>query len=323
MRFLLAATLLLAGCSAPSGGDEQPLNSSVIMADDLDYGDLSTYGGWIDTPNLDRMAADSLKFADFHSNGAVCSPTRAALVTGRYQQRAGVPVVIFAPVLRASGPVRQLELPCGREGRRSVPGAGSRGGAGSQAGSRGEPGARKASACRSCGRRRWSGRWPICTRRAGCGGCTCGAGEHSQAAAGACLWVQPGSADEVGHRDRHAPHAARAGPRTGCHPDGPRLFAVPGYLELPSGHDQGPVGPQAKKLPGNRRGTRVGHRRTTGLGRRPPSSAKPLKPQAARRISSSCLSHREEILSKPRLGGILRPESAPSVAASGCAGGSS
>lgn len=89
MRFLLAATLLLAGCSAPSGGDEQPLNSSVIMADDLDYGDLSTYGGWIDTPNLDRMAADSLKFADFHSNGAVCSPTRAALVTGRYQQRGG------------------------------------------------------------------------------------------------------------------------------------------------------------------------------------------------------------------------------------------
>ena len=67
------------------------------MADDLGYGDLSTYGGWIDTPNLDRMAAEGLKFTDFHSNGAVCSPTRAALMTGRYQQRAGVPIVIFAP----------------------------------------------------------------------------------------------------------------------------------------------------------------------------------------------------------------------------------
>lgn len=67
------------------------------MADDLGYGDLSTYGGWIETPNLDRMAAEGLKFTDFHSNGAVCSPTRAALMTGRYQQRAGVPVVIFAP----------------------------------------------------------------------------------------------------------------------------------------------------------------------------------------------------------------------------------
>ena len=67
------------------------------MADDLGYGDLSTYGGWIDTPSLDRMASEGLKFTDFHSNGAVCSPTRAALMTGRYQQRAGVPIVIFAP----------------------------------------------------------------------------------------------------------------------------------------------------------------------------------------------------------------------------------
>ena len=97
MRSLLALILLLVGCAAPRGGDEQPLNFVVIMADDLGYGDLSTYGGWIDTPNLDRMAAEGLKFTDFHSNGAVCSPTRAALMTGRYQQRAGVPVVIFAP----------------------------------------------------------------------------------------------------------------------------------------------------------------------------------------------------------------------------------
>lgn len=67
------------------------------MADDLGYGDLSAYGGWIETPNIDRLAAEGLRFTDFHSNGAVCSPTRAALLTGRYQQRAGVPIVIFAP----------------------------------------------------------------------------------------------------------------------------------------------------------------------------------------------------------------------------------
>ena len=76
---------------------DQPPNFVVVMADDLGYGDLSTYGGWIKVPNLDRMATEGLKFTDFHSNGAVCSPTRAALMTGRYQQRAGVPVVIFAP----------------------------------------------------------------------------------------------------------------------------------------------------------------------------------------------------------------------------------
>ncbi len=96
MRFLLAAALLLLGCTA-AVDEEQPLNFVVIMADDLGYGDLFTYDGWIDTPNLDRMALEGLKFTDFHSNGAVCSPTRAALLTGRYQQRAGVPVVIFAP----------------------------------------------------------------------------------------------------------------------------------------------------------------------------------------------------------------------------------
>ncbi len=99
MRPLSAAIILLvAGCSsAPPEPADKPLNFVVIMADDLGYGDLSTYGGPIVVPNIDRMAAEGLKFTDFHSNGAVCSPTRAALMTGRYQQRAGIPVVVFAP----------------------------------------------------------------------------------------------------------------------------------------------------------------------------------------------------------------------------------
>lgn len=88
---------MLAQCGLPPVGEDQPPNFVVIMADDLGYGDLSTYGGWIDVPRLDRMAAEGLRFTDFHSNGAVCSPTRAALMTGRYQQRAGIPIVVFAP----------------------------------------------------------------------------------------------------------------------------------------------------------------------------------------------------------------------------------
>jgi len=69
-------------------------NIVLILADDMGYGDISCYDGWIKTPNLDRLAAEGLRFTDFHSNGAVCSPTRAALMTGKYQQRAGIPMVV-------------------------------------------------------------------------------------------------------------------------------------------------------------------------------------------------------------------------------------
>lgn len=69
-------------------------NIIIFLADDLGYGDTSPYDGWIDTPAMDRMAAEGLRFTDFHSNGAVCSPTRAALLTGRYQQRVGIEDVL-------------------------------------------------------------------------------------------------------------------------------------------------------------------------------------------------------------------------------------
>jgi len=76
--------------------DERPPNIVVIMADDMGYADTSVLEGWINTPQLDRMAAEGMYFTDFHSNGAVCSPTRAAFMTGRYQQRAGIGGVINA-----------------------------------------------------------------------------------------------------------------------------------------------------------------------------------------------------------------------------------
>ena len=63
-------------------------NIVVIMADDLGYGSLGCYGSKeIHTPNIDRLAATGMRFTDFHSNGPMCTPTRAALMTGRYQQR--------------------------------------------------------------------------------------------------------------------------------------------------------------------------------------------------------------------------------------------
>jgi arylsulfatase A len=71
-------------------------NIVIILADDMGYGDTSINGGWIKTPNLDRMAAEGLRFTDFHASGNVCSPTRAGLMTGRYQQRAGISQVVKA-----------------------------------------------------------------------------------------------------------------------------------------------------------------------------------------------------------------------------------
>jgi len=81
--------------ASPPPGKEPP-NIIVILADDIGYGDLNGYfGGEARTPNLDRMAREGMLFTDFHSNGPMCSPTRAALLTGRYQQRLGIetPVV--------------------------------------------------------------------------------------------------------------------------------------------------------------------------------------------------------------------------------------
>ena len=96
------AGLLLAVLAAATHGtaaDDRP-NIVLIMADDLGYGDISPYDGWIETPNLDRLAAEGLRFTDFHTSGNVCSPTRAGLLTGRYQQRAGIPGVLFANAAR-------------------------------------------------------------------------------------------------------------------------------------------------------------------------------------------------------------------------------
>ena len=69
---------------------EKP-NIVIILADDLGYADLGVYGNQVNkTPNLDRLAEQGLRFTDFHTNAANCSPTRAALLTGRYQQRLGI-----------------------------------------------------------------------------------------------------------------------------------------------------------------------------------------------------------------------------------------
>jgi len=93
----------MANQSGSSKGTDRP-NIILIMADDLGYGDIGCYGSTkISTPNIDALARGGMKFTDYHSNCPVCSPTRAALLTGRYQQRCGIEGVVTAAKHRHTG----------------------------------------------------------------------------------------------------------------------------------------------------------------------------------------------------------------------------
>ena len=92
LAIVLATCWLMTGCSGTVGdeavGDERP-NIIIIMADDLGFSDPGCYGGEINTPSLDRLAANGLRFTRFY-NASRCCPTRASLLTGLYPHQAGI-----------------------------------------------------------------------------------------------------------------------------------------------------------------------------------------------------------------------------------------
>ncbi|NXF38654.1 ARSA Arylsulfatase, partial [Nyctibius bracteatus] len=86
-------------------------NFILLLADDLGYGDLGSYGHpSSSTPSLDRMAAGGLRFTDFYSSSSVCSPSRAALLTGRFQMRSGVYPGVFGPDSRGGLPLSEVTI---------------------------------------------------------------------------------------------------------------------------------------------------------------------------------------------------------------------
>lgn len=87
---LLAASAGIGACQTTRVTKSPRPNIVLILADDLGYGDIGCYG-CVDTrtPNIDRIAAEGVRFTSFYSNGPECSPTRTALMTGRYQHRVG------------------------------------------------------------------------------------------------------------------------------------------------------------------------------------------------------------------------------------------
>lgn len=107
--FILASLLVSWVSISAAGASKQPPNILVILADDLGYGDVRCNNperGKIPTPNIDRLAAQGMRFTDGHSSSAVCSPSRYTLLTGRYHWRtklqSGI-VGVFGPPLIAPG----------------------------------------------------------------------------------------------------------------------------------------------------------------------------------------------------------------------------
>jgi arylsulfatase A-like enzyme len=107
LGIVTVAVLASAGCNPNTSqrrGEtpaERP-NFIVILTDDQGYGDLGSYGSEsLSTPHIDRMAAEGLRFTSFYMAGSVCTPSRAALMTGSYAQRVGLPIVLFPNSLPA------------------------------------------------------------------------------------------------------------------------------------------------------------------------------------------------------------------------------
>jgi arylsulfatase len=86
---ILSLAVLTIGCTTAPGAARSRPNIVLIMADDMGYSDIGCYGGEIATPNLDRLAAEGIRFTQFY-NMPRCSPTRAALLTGLYSHEAGL-----------------------------------------------------------------------------------------------------------------------------------------------------------------------------------------------------------------------------------------
>ncbi len=100
IALILGAALAAAPAGAQSPTLSRP-NVVLIITDDVGYGDIGSYGAPdIKTPNIDRLAKEGVRLTDFYANAPLCSPTRAGLISGRYQQRAAIEEPFGGPTTR-------------------------------------------------------------------------------------------------------------------------------------------------------------------------------------------------------------------------------
>ncbi len=118
--WILVGLTILVGWScgfegkAFAGRKKKP-NILFILVDDLGWADLGCYGNrFNETPNIDKLAQEGLRFTDFYAAGAVCSPTRASIMSGQYQARFGLTAHIpghWRPFERVAEPPCNLSMP--------------------------------------------------------------------------------------------------------------------------------------------------------------------------------------------------------------------
>jgi arylsulfatase A len=88
---IAAFVVLLVTVTVRAAGPARPPNLVIVFVDDMGYGDIAPFGAKdIETPNLDRMAAEGMRFTDFYVGQPICSASRAALMTGCYPGRVGI-----------------------------------------------------------------------------------------------------------------------------------------------------------------------------------------------------------------------------------------
>ena len=97
----LATAMILCLAATAAGADKRP-NILIVLTDDMGFSDLGCFGGEIDTPNLDALAAGGLRFTEFY-NTARCWPTRATLMSGRYSNKLGPAQVPIPQILKTAG----------------------------------------------------------------------------------------------------------------------------------------------------------------------------------------------------------------------------
>jgi arylsulfatase A-like enzyme len=109
-RLLIAAIIAASLQAAPLAqipGASRP-NVVLVITDDMGWADLSSYGATdIKTPNIDSLGRDGIRLTDFYANGVLCTPTRAGLISGRYQQR----YAMEAALGHAASPTGERGLP--------------------------------------------------------------------------------------------------------------------------------------------------------------------------------------------------------------------